>query len=189
MTDGRALKAGLSTSHRKGLPLPPLPPSSAMVSICHTPSPRSGGWRNMWTAPYGINMIVNTQFHNWSKHFKLSLYFCHWSLTKSHGEQPKAQNQKPKNQNQKDSHYWSSHLSKLNFRSRWVVLLFPAFCLPNDNDDYKDNNYCYENLCFEDDNERTLNVVWISHLWWSTSRVLEWTLSSPSSLKITSFKF
>jgi len=32
--------------------LPPLPPSSAMVSIWLTPpSPPSGGWRNMWTAP------------------------------------------------------------------------------------------------------------------------------------------
>ena len=36
--------------------LPPLPPSSAMVSICHTPSPPSGGWRNMWTAPYCVNI-------------------------------------------------------------------------------------------------------------------------------------
>ena len=30
---------------------PPLPPSSAIVSIWLTPSPPSGGWRNMWTAP------------------------------------------------------------------------------------------------------------------------------------------
>ena len=29
--------------------LPPLPPSSAFVSICRTPP--SPGWRNMWTAP------------------------------------------------------------------------------------------------------------------------------------------
>ena len=36
--------------------LPPLRPSSAMVSICHTPSPPSGGWRNMWTAPYVITL-------------------------------------------------------------------------------------------------------------------------------------
>ena len=41
--------------------LPPLPPSSAMVSICHTPSPPSVGWRNMWTAPKSI----------WAINFKL----------------------------------------------------------------------------------------------------------------------
>ena len=33
---------------------PTLPPSSAIVSICPTPSPPSGGWRNMWTAPYRL---------------------------------------------------------------------------------------------------------------------------------------
>ena len=38
--------------------LPPLPPSSAMVSICHTPSPPSGGWRNMWTAPNCAKPVI-----------------------------------------------------------------------------------------------------------------------------------
>ena len=38
--------------------LPPLPPSSAIVSICLTPSPPSGGWRYMWTALYHLALIL-----------------------------------------------------------------------------------------------------------------------------------
>ena len=43
---------------------PPLPPSSAIVSNWLTPSPPSGGWRNMWTAPYR-NVLIRISFNRW----------------------------------------------------------------------------------------------------------------------------
>ena len=44
-----------------------------MVSICHTPSPPSGGWRNMWTAPYVHTSIVLKSIwgHFWIGHNSL----------------------------------------------------------------------------------------------------------------------